>query len=141
MRRTPGEPFTRPRWALIAAPSAAIFGLLTIAIGGKTLVDVSANSAAAGNIVPFVLWFNFAAGFAYAVAAVGLFSWKSWSAPLSAAIAGATLVVFIAFGVYVFFGGAFETRTVGAMALRSSFWIVIAAAAWRTMLSQRRAQR
>jgi hypothetical protein len=135
------EPFTRPRWARIAALTAAAFGLLTIAVGGSTLASISANRTAAGNIVPFVLWFNFTAGFAYVVAAVGLFSWRSWSAPLSAVIAVATLVVFIAFGVHVFLGGAFETRTVGAMAFRSSLWIVIAAATCRTMLTQRRAQR
>jgi hypothetical protein len=131
MRKPTVEISARPRWALIAALTAAAFGLLTIAVGGSTLVSVSADRAAAGNIVPFVLWFNFAAGFAYVVAGVGLFSWKPWSAPLSAAIAIATLVVFIAFGIHVFFGGAFETRTVGAMALRSILWIVIAVAACR----------
>jgi hypothetical protein len=134
------EPFTRPRWALFAALTAAAFGLLTIAVGGRTLVNLSASSAAAGKIVPFVLWFNFAAGFAYVVAAVGLFSWKVWSAALSAAIAIATLIVFIAFGVHVFLGGAFETRTVGAMTLRSTLWIVIAAAAFRAMFPGRQPQ-
>jgi hypothetical protein len=131
----------RPRWALVAALTAAAFGLLTIAVGGSALVSVAANRTAAGNIVPFVLWFNFVAGFAYVVAAVGLFSWKAWSAPLSAAIAVATLLAFIAFGVHVFLGGAFETRTVGAMALRSILWIVIAAVTCRTMSAQCRAQR
>ena len=46
-----------------------------------------AERAAAGNIVPFVLWFNFIAGFAYVIAGCGLFLWKHWAAVLSAAIA------------------------------------------------------
>ena len=89
---------SRPRWALIAALIAATFGFVTIAVGGSTLVSVLENRDEAGNIVSFVLWFNFLAGFVYVTAAVGLFSWKSWAAPLSAAIAVATILVFIAFG-------------------------------------------
>jgi hypothetical protein len=124
---------SRPRWALAAALVAAVFGFVTIAVGGSTLIAVWGDRAAAGNIVPFVLWFNFVAGFAYVAAAVGLFSWARWAAPLSAAIATATVTVFIAFSVHVLLGGAFETRTVGAMAARSLVWIVIAIAACRAL--------
>ena len=88
---------------------------------------------AAGNIVPFVLWFNFVAGFAYVIAGYGLFIWKPWAAQLLAAIAVATIAVFIAFGLYVFLGGMFEARTVGAMIIRSAVWIVIAASACRAL--------
>ena len=38
-------------------------------------------------------------------------------------LAVATLVVFVAFGVHVLAGGAFELRTVIAMTLRSGFWV------------------
>lgn len=124
---------SRPRWALIAALIATIFGFVTIAVGGSTLVSVLENRNEAGNIVNFVLWFNFFAGFVYVAAAVGLFSWKPWAAPLSVVIAVATVFVFIAFGIHVLSGGAFETRTVGAMTLRSIVWIAIAAAACRAL--------
>lgn len=124
---------SRPRWALIAAMIAAAFGFVTIAVGGSTLVSILKNRDEAGNIVNFVLWFNFLAGFGYVAAAVGLSSWKPWAAPLSAVIAVATVFVFIAFGIHVLLGGAFETRTVGAMTLRSIVWIAIAAAACRTL--------
>ena len=82
--------------------------------------------ASAGNIVPFVLWFNFIAAFAYLMAGLGLLLWKRWAAQLSAGIALTTLAVFAAFGVHVVLGGAFEARTVGAMMLRSIVWIAIA---------------
>ena len=47
---------------------AIIFGLLTIVSGGGALF----GKADMGAVVPFVLWFNFFAGFAYVVAGFGL---------------------------------------------------------------------
>jgi hypothetical protein len=127
-----GEVAARPIWLRGAAVIAAAFGILTIAVGGRTLFDPSAR-AAAGNVVSFVLWFNFVAGFAYVAAAVGLFRGKRWAAVLAAAIAVATLAVFAAFGLRVLLGGSFEVRTVGAMALRSAFWLGIAIASCRVL--------
>ena len=123
----------RPRWAAILAMVATIFGIVTIIVGGKTLFGGAEERTAAGNIVPFVLWFNFVAGFAYVIAGVGLFLWKRWAALLSAVIAAATIAVFIAFGIYIFLGSAYESRTVGAMIIRSAIWIVIAASTCRTL--------
>ncbi len=123
----------RPRWAGTLALVAIIFGIVTITVGGKTLFGGTQARAAAGNIVPFVLWFNFVAGFAYVIAGFGLFLWKRWAAQLSAAIAVATIAVFIAFGIHVFLGGAFEVRTAGAMIIRSVVWIVIGASTCRAL--------
>jgi hypothetical protein len=86
---------------------------------------------AAGNYVPFVLWFNFLAGFAYVVAGIGLWLGRRWAARLAIGIAVATGITFAAFGLHVYFGGAFEQRTVIAMSLRTAVWTAIAAAAWR----------
>lgn len=123
----------RPRWAIGAALVAVAFGIVTIIAGGKTLFGGPAIRAAAGNVISFVLWFNFMAGFAYVVAGIGLFVWKRWAAQLSTAIAIATIAVFVAFGVHVLLGGAFETRTVVAMTLRSAVWIAIAIGACRAL--------
>jgi hypothetical protein len=123
----------RPRWAIAAALVAVIFGIVTIFVGGKTLFGGNEERAAAGNLVPFVLWFNFIAGFAYVIAGFGLFLWKRWAAQLSAIIAAATVAAFIAFGIHILLGGAFEARTVGAMIIRSAVWIVIAVSACRTL--------
>lgn len=124
---------SRPGWALVSSFIAVAFGIVTIIVGGRTLFD-GATGKAAGNIVPFVLWFNFTAGFAYVIAGIGLFLWKRWAAQLSAAIALATIAVFGAFGAHVFLGGAFETRTVGAMTLRSILWIAVAISACRALV-------
>ena len=122
---------SRPCWATLAGLVAAVFGVVTIVVGGKTLFGDPAERAAAGNIVPFVLWFNFIAGFAYVIAGYGIFLWKRWAAQLSMAIAIATVAAFIAFGIHILLGGAFEIRTVGAMTVRSFVWIAIAIAAYR----------
>ncbi len=76
--------------------------------------------------MPFVVWFNFLAGFVYIVGAVGLALWRSWITPLAFAVAVLTIAVFIAFGIHILMGGAYETRTVGAMSLRCLVWLGIA---------------
>ncbi|MBL4614068.1 MAG: hypothetical protein JKY27_04245 [Magnetovibrio sp.] len=116
----------RPRWALVIAIVAGLFGLLTIKSGGEVLFFDGAGRAAAGDFVPFVLWFNFLAGFAYLATAIGLALWRPWAAPLSFTIAGLTVLVFAAFAIHIWSGQAFETRTISAMSLRSLVWLSIA---------------
>lgn len=113
---------TRTRLARFAASVAVIFGLLTIVSGGRALF----GGADMGAVVPFVLWFNFLAGFAYVAAGLGLWYKTSWASGLAIAIALATAAVFAAFLWRVSTGTAFETRTMGAMALRLAVWLVIA---------------
>lgn len=116
---------------VVAAAIAIVFGLLTISSGGQALFGGAVARAAVGNAVDFVLWFNFGAGFAYVLAGIGLLTRYRWAVALSIVIAAATVVVFAAFGVHVVGGGAYEMRTVGAMALRSAVWIGIAVIASR----------
>ncbi len=123
----------RPRRIIVLALVAIAFGIATVGVGGKTLFGGAQEKDAAGDIVPFVLWFNFIAGFAYIIAGFGLYLQKRWAAQLSAVIAFATLGIFVAFGIYIFLGGAFEVRTVVAMTIRSTVWIVIAASACRIL--------
>lgn len=115
------------------ALAAGAFGLLTIWAGGTTLFGGAAARQSAGAYVPFVLWFNFLAGFAYVAAAAGLWGRRRWAVALALAIAASTLVVFAAFGVHVLRGGAFEARTVAAMTLRSTVWLAIAWVAARQL--------
>ena len=110
-----------PRTSLtlrIAGGVAIALGVLTIISGGRTLL----GSADMGAVVPFVLWFNTLAGLAYFIAGLGLWQGRRWAWPLSFAIFAATLLVFAAFGLHVARGGAFEMRTVFAMALRGAVW-------------------
>ncbi|MFA5372446.1 MAG: hypothetical protein WC298_10805 [Sideroxydans sp.] len=112
---------------------AAGFGLLTIKEGGTVLFGDEAARVAAGNYVPFVLWFNFISGFAYVIAGVGLWLQQRWAVWLAIVIVAAIVVVFAAFGVHIYSGGAFEQRTVIAMSMRTLVWAVIAILAVRTL--------
>ncbi|MBV1722489.1 MAG: hypothetical protein KUA43_03505 [Hoeflea sp.] len=105
---------------------ALVFGALTIVSGGRVLFGGPEMLAAAGNTVPFVLWFNFLSGFAYIAVALGIAFRKNWARTLAAALAIAIVAVFALFGWHVLAGGVYEMRTVGAMALRSAVWIGIA---------------
>lgn len=116
-------------WLLAAI--ALLFGALTIKSGGAVLFFDGEARAAAGNYVGFVLWFNFLAGFLYILAGVGLFKRAWWAPPLAATIALLTLMIFAAFGLHILNGGAFEQRTIGAMSLRFSVWVIIAVFAYR----------
>ncbi|GAB4564895.1 MAG: hypothetical protein Tsb007_35140 [Rhizobacter sp.] len=61
--------------------------------------------------------------------ALGLWGRRRWSVLLAVVIAVATAGVFAAFGAHALSGGAYEARTVGAMALRTLFWVGVAWAA------------
>ena len=121
-------------WGLkVAGAFGLVFGLLTIFSGGTALFGDEAARAAVGNAVPFVLWFNFIAGFFYVLAGLGLLLKRRLAAWLSIAIAVATALVLAAFGLHVAGGGLYEMRTVGAMLLRTAVWASIAAVSWRSM--------
>jgi len=109
------------------------FGMLTLKEGGTVLFGDEAARTAAGNYVPFVLWFNFISGFAYVIAGVGLWLQQRWAVWLAAGIVVAIVLVFAAFGMHISSGGAYEQRTVIAMSLRTLVWIVIASLAARTL--------
>ena len=109
----------RAIWMRVISLIAIGFGLLTLQEGGAVLFVDGAARQAAGHYVPFVLWFNFLAGFAYIVAGVGLWMRRRWAMWLAVAIAVASALVFLAFGVHVVLGGAWERRTAAAMTLRT----------------------
>lgn len=116
---------------------AILFGLMTIKEGGAVLLGNEAAVAAAGNYVPFVLWFNFLSGFAYIAAGVGLWLQKRWAVWLAVAIAAAIALTFAAFGLHINSGGAYEQRTVIAMSMRTVVWLVIAGITTQVLLRRR----
>lgn len=118
------------KWLAIVAIA---FGVLTVFSGGRALFGGMEARAELGNFVPFVLWFNFIAGFVYVLAGVALLRTKRWAAAVALLLAVATVLVFLAFAVHIVAGGAFEARTVGALSLRSLFWIAVALVAMRAM--------
>jgi hypothetical protein len=113
-------------WAAIA------FGVLTVFSGAKALFGPPEAQAALGQVVPWVLWFNFTAGFAYVAVGWGLaHGAPRWALQGSVALAVLTATVAVALATHIALGGAFEVRTAGAMALRLAFWSLVARQAWR----------
>ena len=126
------EPMQQRGFLIRAMSLIAVgFGLLTIKEGGAILFGGEAAQASAGNFVPFVLWFNFLAGFAYVIAGAGLWLRHRWAVWLAVVIAAATASALAAFGAHGYAGGAYEMRTVIAMSFRTLVWVVIAAISWR----------
>lgn len=122
---------TSSRLVKALAAVALVFGALTVFSGWQGLFGDAATRAALGHTVGFVLWFNFLAGFAYVLAGLGLWRGQRWGLWLATALALGTALVAAAFGVHVLGGGAFEMRTVAALALRLGFWTVVSAVGWR----------
>ena len=118
----------------IVSAVAVVFGLLTIKSGGSVLFIGGEYRQQAGNYVPFVLWFNFLAGFVYLVAGIGLWKRQRWAAWLAIMIAAASVTVFVLLGIHIYSGGSYEMRTVIAMVARSSIWAVIALFSYWTIL-------
>ena len=120
----------------IVAAVGVLFGVVTLISGGRVLFGGLAERLAAGDIVLFVVWFNFIAGFAYIIAGIGLFRRAPWAAWLAAGIVGATLITAAAFAVHKLTGGSYEMRTVWALALRAGVWLVIAWTARQALLKR-----
>ena len=118
----------------IAGAAAIAFGLVTLISGGSALF----GAVDMGAVVPFVLWFNFLAGFAYVIGGLLLMTGHRLALPVALTILIATATVFAVFGWRVFAGDAFEMRTVGAMTLRTLFW---AAMVWVAMKARGRKSR
>ncbi len=125
-------PSSRSRHVLrLAAIAAFAFGVLTVFSGGMVIFGPPSIRENTGIVVPFVVWFNFLAGFAYVVAAIGLWRGAGWARWVAAAILAGTLIIGGAFVFHVMEGGDFARRTVGALALRAAFWAVVTGLAWR----------
>jgi len=135
MTATETQPPIPPKWTKPVAVLAMVFGVMTMISGGNVLFGPEEARIAAGNYMPFVLWFNFLAGFLYVLAAIGIWLRRNWALGLSAFIAAATCLTALGFGFQVIQGQAYEVRTIGALSLRISVWVAITIALLRSKRS------
>ena len=119
------------RLLYVLSVMAIAFGGLTIFSGGRALFGGTEAEAAVGNAVSFVLWFNFLAGFFYVLTGIGLLRRWQWSASAAVALALTTAIAAASFAIHVMTGGLYEMRTMGAMAIRLGFWVLLAVVAKR----------
>lgn len=107
---------------------ALVFGLMTIVSGGGVLFGPDTARAQAGAYLPFVVWFNFFAGFVYMFAGVCIWREKALANTLATLIAVSSGLIAVIFAGFVLSGADFEMRTVGALVLRTGVWAAIAIA-------------
>jgi hypothetical protein len=108
----------------VLAILAFIFGLMTIFKAGSVLFGPQSARDAVGNFVPFVLWFNFFAGFVYVATAVHIWLDRGCAMRGAIILTGATIVVALGFVWHASTGGSYEMQTVGALVLRIAFWAI-----------------
>lgn len=125
------HPVSVPVWKRILGVIAVLFAAVTLFKSGQILFGPQSARDAVGDFVPFVVQFNFVAGFVYLLAGVSIFLGRRWALGLSALIALATLITTAFFARHLLAGGAFEMQTVGALGIRSLFWIVVSVILWR----------
>lgn len=109
----------------ILGTAAILFGLLTLRAGGSVLFGPPDVRAAAGDIVPLVLWFNTASGVFYVAAGAGILLRKAWGLTLARIIAAAIGAVLTILVVLILAGTPWEMRTLAAMIVRAAFWVGI----------------
>jgi cell division protein FtsW (lipid II flippase) len=114
----------------IAALVAAGFGLLSIFSAGMVLFGPESAQKSAGAYAGFVVWFNFASGFAYVLAAYALWTMQRWSTWLALLITVAIALVSAGFGMHIASGAAYEMRTVAALGFRLAVWLAITLVAY-----------
>jgi len=112
---------------------AVLFGLMTIFAGGMVLFGGEAAQQLAGDIVSFVVLYNFLAGFVYLLAGIGFWNYQRWAIRLAFFIVAANIIVSLFLGEHILGGGAYELRTVAAMSFRTLLWLVIAFLAARNI--------
>ncbi len=127
----------RNQFLKVLGIAAIAFGALTVFSGGRGLFGGDEERAGLGNVVGFVLWFNFLAGFVYVLTGAGLWLNRAWAQWTASALAVATGLVAGAFALHVMGGGAYEMRTAGALVLRLGFWVVVATMAVRSFRKTR----
>jgi len=120
------------RWKRPIAIVAVLFGATSVYAGGMALFAGAAARAAVGDAVLPVLWFNFLAGPIYILGGAALWISSPKARIIALLIGLSTLVVFAILFVLALSGTPFEWRTIGAMVLRSGFWLAIANALSKT---------
>lgn len=112
---------------------AVAFGVLTLWSGGMVLFGPDTARVAAGQFVPFVLWFNFLSGPVYIAAGIGIFLGHRVGMRLAIVLALALGGLFALFLAIIAAGQEWETRTLGALIVRFGFWSV---AAWASVTAK-----
>lgn len=96
----------------------ALFAVVTLFMSSSVIFGWFGIREMEGNYVPIVVWANLVASVLYLLSAYLAVMGKSKSGyPLMVALI-ILILAYIAFGIHISSGGAYETKTIGAMAFR-----------------------
>jgi ABC-type glycerol-3-phosphate transport system permease component len=109
------------------------FGLLTLFLSSSVIFDLFGIRAKEGNYVLFVVWSNFISSILYLFAAFGFIKHKFRTTKLLLISAIVLTMAFIGLLIHVNSGGAYETKTIGAMIFRTLLTLVFAGIAYFTI--------
>jgi len=111
----------------------AAFGGLTVFMAGSVIFDLFGIRAKEGNYVPFIVWTNFLAGWAYLMAAYGFIKEKKWTFGLLISFLVILIAAFVGLKMHIEAGGIYEERTVKAMMFRMAVTAVMSMIAFFTI--------
>ncbi|NOR73621.1 MAG: hypothetical protein GQ525_00530 [Draconibacterium sp.] len=122
---------------LIATPLAA-FGLLTLFLSSSVIFDLFGIREKEGNYVLMIVLANFFSSILYLLAAYGFIKNSKWTAKYLVASIVILVAAFVWFLIHINGGGIHETKTIGAMVVRTSITIVFLILAYFTICKPRR---
>lgn len=117
----------------ILATILTIFALLTLFLSSSVIFDFFGIRAKQGNYVLFVVWANFVSSVLYLAAAYGFLKSKDWTVSLLGISTIILLAAFIGLNIHANTGGVYETKTMGALILRTVVTLAFAAMAYLTI--------
>lgn len=117
----------------LLASILAAFGLLTLFLSTSVIFDLFGVRAKEGNYVLFIVWANFLSSILYLIAAYGFIESKKWTAPLLGISVIVLILAFVGLFIHINAGGIYETKTIGAMAFRTTVTLVFSALAYFTI--------
>ncbi|HLN74539.1 MAG: hypothetical protein ACM3O8_06825 [Methylococcaceae bacterium] len=122
----------------LLASVLTVFGLLTLFLSSSILLDLFGIRAKEGNYVLFVVWANFISSILYLLAAYGFIKAKKWTVrPLSIS-AVILIIAFIGLLIHVSTGGAYETKTIGAMVFRITVTLIFTGLAYFILIKNKK---
>jgi len=117
----------------IFASILAAFGLLTLFLSSSVIFDLFGVRAKEGNYVLFVVWANFVSSLIYLFAAYGFIKNTKWTTQILGISLMVLLLAYAGLFIHINAGGLYETKTIGAMAFRTTVTLVFSLLAYFTI--------
>lgn len=120
----------------IAAFILTAFALLTLYLSSSLIFDLNGVREKEGDYVLTVVWANFICSILYLFAAYGFIKAKKQTIVFLGIATLVLVTAFILFGIHIYNGGIYMSKTIGAMIFRIVLTVAFAAVAYFTILEK-----